>query len=432
MLFGPNCLVPLLLLPLAQIQAQAPAPPSAVLDGVVVDAATGAPLSRARVRLDRRNNELLYAQTDERGRFSFRSLAPGRYFVKAESPGFLVEREMPVDLERSAARELKIALTAYAVITGKVTDHHGLAMANCDIEILRKAPPGVVGTRPMASPLRARTDDRGEFRAPRLGAGTYYVAAVKLGSRKNWEPSQRTTYYPNATELSSAKPLELAAGQTVRADIQIVRRAGVRISGRILKPPDPSGPLVFTQVMLMLQGSPLVNPDAPFAFGKDEYELNDVMPGKYTLSAVTYDASTGRISGNHKALFGTLRDIEVGEGDMDGQDLTLDPLRDLSGTVTFRGACTPAPVLVRLTGSRLGRNPEAISGADGRFVLSGLTPARFALYTETRGGSGLPWTKVVSAHLGDRDVLKSGLEIPCGGDETLRIELECAHSGRAR
>src|SRR5208283_245836 len=80
--------------PAQQTTTQNPADLCTV-QGVVVKVGTGEPLSKATVaawpavnRTGRDESEGSFAETDERGRFELKDLAPGRYFLSAEHNGF--------------------------------------------------------------------------------------------------------------------------------------------------------------------------------------------------------------------------------------------------------------------------------------------------------------------------------------------------------
>jgi hypothetical protein len=286
------------------------------------------------------------------------------------------------------------------------------------------------------------TDDRGEYRI-QLEPGTYWVVANKGGSsRNNWESADRVTYFPAAISLQSAKPLELAAGQVARADIQIVRQAGVRVAGKLLKPPGAvdsvvnipgSGPhsFLYTNLSLVPEGSALLNSNGPFTNGQEDFVFQDVIPGKYTLMALTLDAASDRTGQNQKPVFGLIRDVAIGERDMDGFDLALEPLRDLDGEVTFGEGCKPAPLDIRTNGFHTlsPSQATAVSGTDGKFVLRGLTTGRLSLNVSWQMSPGQQ-VRVSSIRLGERDVQKNGLDVPYQGNETLRIAIDCANVRR--
>lgn len=283
-----------------------------------------------------------YGKVDRQGHFSIANLSPGFYQLTVDSPGYVQSHQTFVDLSASVPASalgrmgsvistsyypdsqvpeakvnksidadgtihgvITVPLLAYSVIVGKVTDPYGLPMTNSTIEVLKKRPPRAAGQRPgpPAGPggnngyqhvnNSGETDDRGEYRI-QLEPGTYWIVANKGGfSWYNWESADRPTYFPSAISLESAKPLELAAGQLARADIQIARQAGVRVAGKLIKPAGAvdsvvdipgSGPrsFLYTNVSLVPAGSALMNANGPFTNGQEDFVFQDVIPGKYT------------------------------------------------------------------------------------------------------------------------------------------------------
>ena len=453
------------------------------MEGDVVNATTNAPIANARVRLSN-DQTFLYGKVDRQGHFAIANLSPGFYQLTVDSPGYVQSRQTLVDLSfpsppsgrmmRTITRYpdsqapvakvnrsidadgtirgvVAVPLLAYAMIAGKVTDPYGLPMMNCNIEVLKKTPPAGQSTGPFhpgassgfeSAHSSIETDDRGEYRI-QLEPGTYWVAANKGGlSWYNWESTYRATYFPAALSLENSKPLELAAGQLARADIRIVRQTGVRVAGKLVKPPGAvdsvvnipgSGPqsFLYTNISLVPAGSALMNSNGPFTNGQEDFVFQDVIPGKYTLMALTRDAASDRSGQNQKPVFGLIRDVVIGERDMDGFDLALEPLRDLEGEVTFGEGCKPAPLDIRTIGfSALSPSQAtAVSGTDGKFVLRGLTTGRLNLNVSWQMSPGQP-VRVSSIRLGERDVQQSGLDVPYQGSETLRIAIDCANSRR--
>ena len=462
----------------APAQTQTAVATSAIAEGDVVNAVTNAPVAGARLKLSA--EEPLYARADAQGHFAFRNLRPGSYSLAVEYPGFLQPRTTTVDLTppRPAGRvgavmgavsysyppsaapapkvtksvdvdgtlraSITVPLMAYAAISGKVTDPFGMPVVDSRIEILMRAPPLPAGMP--APPGRqseyttagssVTTDDRGEFRVGRLEPGSYWVVANKgSSSRSTWQGNYRITYYPAALDPASAQPLALGAGQEGRADIKLLTRDGVRVSGRLVRPPGApldSSPYIYTRIALTPVNSALLNPDTPFTNGQDDYELRDVLPGTYTLSALTEDASTDLSGPNRKRMYGLLKEVVIGQQDMAGFDLALEPLKDLAGTVTFREGCTAAPMTVRLQG----RNPlaspvgmDAITDAAGAFILHDVPPGKFTVGLSGSSNSMAMGT-VSSMQRGSRDVLKDGLEAPLQSEEVLKIVMDCRNSGR--
>ncbi len=158
--------------------------------------------------------------------------------------------------------------------------------------------------------------------------------------------------------------------------------------------------------------------------GTNSYELTDVLPGRYRAIALTYDVASEPFSGNQQVLFGAIRPVEVGEHDMEDVDLALEPTHDLPGVVRFRGRCPPCPVRVSASAVRsFAGQAAALSDTEGRFVLTHLPLGRFRLSVTLPGMQPLV---IVSAHLGNRDVLKDAIEVPFAGEESLYVEVDCA------
>jgi hypothetical protein len=458
----------LFLLPCLPAQGPVPASnpnPKAVIDGEVLNAATNAPIPGARVKLEQYPAEPLYTKADDQGHFRFADLTPGMYGLRVESPGFLRFDQYSVDLTMPRAgtavrrvvspptgasnanftrstdpdgalhAKATVSLTAQAVIVGQVTDPYGLPMADCQVELLVPRPAssagvtfGPFGNSEVMSRMSINVDDKGDFRFGGLGPGKYYVAANKNGGSQTWQADYRNTYYPGAISLASAKLLELAAGQQVRADIRIARQGGVRVAGRIVAPQTESAAsdtVLYTNVSLAPENSPLPNAAASFSGGRDQFELNQVLPGKYTLMAAAYRPSASMTPGLPRAESGLVREIQVGEHDMLDVDITLQPLRDLPGVVTFHEGCQPFPVEIRVsTYGPLGGSAKARPGPDGKFVLSGLTPGRSRVNV-MNGPNSYVVSSVESMRLGERDVQKDGMDIPYSGSDSLNIVVDC-------
>ena len=263
------------LVPLAAalVPGQTGTPTAGVIEGTVTNGATGAPISGARITLDSipSDGEPRFTRTDSEGRFQFAGVSPGVYGIGAEQPGLAqcentVSCSVGVTLKADSPHAtIAISLKPYAVLAGRITDFNGLPVPDSAIELfteVKRSPAGVhysavhvlADGRQIARAHQARTDDRGEFRIPRIDAGTYYVAANKSGQGAWDDSSNRVTYYPGVLDLASARPVEIAAGRQVRADIQIVRQPGVRVGGRFLNlatPADSSGRFAYTNVTLV-------------------------------------------------------------------------------------------------------------------------------------------------------------------------------------
>lgn len=375
------------------------------VEGNVVNAITGAPIAGARVRLESGDSDPSYTKTDEKGHFRFSGAEWGT--VLAERPGFLSMR--PIRAQAGSAATVR--LTPAAVMSGKVLGPDGIPLPGTVVEILARKPAGPVAqTRGMA-------DDRGDFRVANLEAGTYSLMAHSSPTG-GWPSSDRLTYYPEALDLASAKPIELAAGQQARADIRILRQSGVRVAGRLIGLPDGES---FKIVSIVPQVDYTTIAHSPLAaVDGGRFEFPDVLPGKYRVIA-SMGTPDGAFGGRIEYKLGATQDVEVTEHGLDGVELRLLPLRDVAGTVTWPEGCRPsAPVTVLATGENT-RSLGAV-GADGQFVLKSLAPGRIKIHMPS------PATSVL---LDDQDISQAGFDYPFTGAETLHIAMPC-NGGRSR
>jgi len=360
------------------------------------------------------------------------------------------------DPDGTVRANARVPLTAYSVVTGKITDPDGVPMANTAVEILMKRPAQPptaqrasfgatvrVGDIEVSRQTGGTTNDKGDFRIGRLQPGTYFLVVNKAdgGGQMTWQSNFRTTYFPAATDPASAKPIEVTSGQQLVANIQLVRQSGVRVAGKFIFAPELPSPIAstgnlaiprtYTNVAIVPVGTPLMNSSAGFTGGPDKFELKDVLPGKYTLMALTRETSSDPFGGNQKEVAGAMRAIEIGSKDQLDLDLDIQPFRDLPGIVTFSEGCKPVPITIRAGGySPLGGKQITVtSGTDGKFVLTGLTTgtASIGLQIASSPGQRIPGQTI---RRGTRDVFKDGLEVPFTGDEPLRIEIDCSISGR--
>jgi hypothetical protein len=465
---------------LAASLSQAAPQSNALLDGSVVNAITDDPLPVARLKLaiqqqpaQQPPGEALYTKPDAQGNFRFTNLEPKLYMLSVESPGFFAPDEIAhrgfgtldlrphasnvyggegssefqvtsaVNADGSAHVTVRVAMMPCADVTGKITDPNGAPMAGVQVRaymvrLVQKAA-GNAPVFPMLPdgqhelfPLSGTpTSDSGEFRIARLAPGAYYFL-VQADQSTAWRKAYRSTYFPQAIDLASAKPVELAAGQHAQADIRIASVAGVHVAGRIVRPAaaqSESEALPSIQMALVPEAiTPSAYPN-PFTIltVRDEFDVAEVMPGKYTLMAVIYNSLVHR-----KAVYGLTKQIEVGERGLAGLTLELQPIQDLAGEVVFSGSCTPRPTQVSVRGFMpWGPTSEsqAITEADGKFVLTGLFPGMLRV-TATPVGTAAGFSG--SMKLGDREVSSIPFEYPIAAPENLRITMECNESRRSK
>lgn len=309
--------------------ASSTAPPTGVLAGQVIDAATKKPIAGAMVGLAGsgmgaagRTGPPREMAADSQGRFAFVALVPGRYTVISQHPGYASVFGAPsraVDLMNGGrVTDVVVRLHPFTSITGTVTDENGDPVTGAGVSAIRQAV--VVNGRAVPSVSgEARTDDRGEYRLTNLLPGDYVVCACRqdpipldgvLLNTLAAEPAQllgvaaralkvgadvasiegmRTfapAFFPASPTMTRATHVVVAEGENrTNVDIQVPIVRPARVSGTIVGSPGginanairlrPTGevPSVAATIEPML-----VQPDGRFDFA-------GVPPGTYVLSA---------------------------------------------------------------------------------------------------------------------------------------------------
>jgi hypothetical protein len=421
--------------------ARSQTPLKGAIEGDVVDASTGRGISGARVRIQSGQDDPMFTSTDEQGHFQFAGLKFKSYQLDARYPGFISStgaagvsaREMVHLVRNGPNGQVRLEMRRSAAIEGKVTDAFGVPLEGAPVEALQRyasgerrgAAPFAEGGYQYVMVQETFTDDLGEYRIAPLGAGSYYVL-VRPGSnyfsgqpamRPPSDERERATFYPHALKPSETKPVELAEGKELRVDVQIIRQAGVKVSGRLLGLPPEDAASRFVSVFVTTL-SPGASRSSSTVDG-DRFTAPDLLPGKYLFEAGQY--ATGDWT-YQNPLAAARRTVEVGTEDVDGIDLTLAPIPDVEGTVVFESGCAATPVWIQLQGdSHLPRNLHV--GADGRFVLRHLFPGKYKAYVRPES---LPYAFATSARLGDAEVLADGFEATAETIGPLRITMSCS------
>ncbi len=316
------------------------APAKASLQGNVVKEPVGDPLKKAIIEVIAENQEEggnYTATSDQDGHFKITDIQPGRYRIFVERTGYIEvdekrRRSEGMLISLDAGQDLKdqtLRMLAAGILTGRVLDEDGDPMANVEVTVLRRK------ASAFESSGSGHTNDLGEYRIGGLLAGKYYVVASPLPSFQTVVPAKQdsgdtanaapalaygVTYYPNAADRAQASPIELHAGEEMPVDFSLTRRHSARIRGRV------SG-LGGSPSAVILRGK---DGNATFnagEVGKDgKFEIPNVAPGSYTLTAMTVGAETPLI---------TRRTIEVGTADIDDVQLAPLPPATVRGQVHF-------------------------------------------------------------------------------------------------
>jgi len=232
-----------LVLFLALLQA-----PSASIDGVVMKTGANEPVPYARLllqKLDGSLSDTRVVEADDRGRFAFAAVAPGRYRVVGQKDDFVRAATAPFAVEGGQSiRGLTVTMIPTGIILGRVVDEFGDPVARV-----------YVRAATAESSYETQTNDLGEYRLFDLPADSYVVSAVlyrapriEKGTLITPTPSgpyspgegqgmmqvsrllqsgdfinpmalrgdvHATTYYPATTDRAAAVPIALTPGAVI-------------------------------------------------------------------------------------------------------------------------------------------------------------------------------------------------------------------------
>jgi hypothetical protein len=284
--------------------------------GRVVNAQTREPVRRAIVRVysaKGRWDEF----TDGEGRFTFPSLMRGEYSLIAHRDGF-TDRSYKVELsDFDNPMELPIELRPQGLITGRVVDGSGQPLQGARIEALNTQASGAQ-VQPVSL---AETDDLGDYRLAGLDPGAYRLRVTYRAGRESEFDSTPITM---ATSFfgGSERPTELAVKSgsvTGGIDFVLIAVAPVTVHGTL----HTEAGVLSEPVTLWIAGQD--GEGGHNGSGRDgAFEIRDVGPGTYAVSAQTLNKST--------RLFGTAL-VKVRDADVDGIDIILRPSPKLEGQI---------------------------------------------------------------------------------------------------
>lgn len=298
------------------------------ISGVVINAVTRAPVPRALVSTP----DSRYATfTDSSGQFAFdiekenadTSAASGeltrlsgpsqdRTWINARKPGFIAEG--PSGALVSPGKEVTIALTPEALIVGRVTFSTADTTSHVTVQLFsRQTQDGLPRWIVRNS---ATTNSAGEFRFADLPPGQYRIATNESLDNDPGTMLSRNqvygfppVYYPRGPDFGTAGTIEVTAGQTVQADLSLVRQPYYSV--RIPVNGDSGNGL---NVIVSSQGHH--GPGYSLGFNASEHRIEGSLPnGNYVVDAVSY---------GENAASGTTT-LRVAGGLAEGPMLTLVP-----------------------------------------------------------------------------------------------------------
>ena len=400
------------------------------LSGTVVSSVTGDPIPRALVVLSDGADSYgshRVVLADNAGHFTFDGLDQGEVSVFAAKPGFFNVRSFG----RSAARvrigpntsPILVKLLPEAAILGRVSDADGEGVEGIPVRVILVRT--INGSKRWTVHASTETDEDGEFRVAHLPAGSFYVAAGPssqytlsvAGVANAREEIYPQVFYPGASELASASPIDLTSGQQFEADFTLTPEPVFQVSGTI-----DGYPGERVENLQLTKGSE----DSP-TFGVQLDPQSGIFRAKVP-------AGIYRLRGTTQA--GTWLPVDDAplavNSDTAGIHITLAPALSIPVNVRLESAQSPSSQVRNTNGinvlparislaSALGplqpRRYWASPGPDGSLAIHGVDPG---MYTLSIADSPQWW--VLSATCGDRDLLREDLPIVAGA-QALPIEI---------
>lgn len=300
------------------------------ISGVVVDAATGAPLPQAVVSIKGRPA----VQAGGTGRFTTPELEPGTHRLEIFRPGYAT---VIYEVRAEPNTNFVAQLLPHGSIAGEVLDEQSRPVPGIAVRAFRKRRGAEILEQAGKDVL---TDDGGGYRFDDLAPGEYVVlarydhAAAGIGF----------AFYPAGTRSDRARTFPIAGGeQYIENDFVIRPEALYTISGSVRGAEDDTKGVLVTLVHAELPGVVLGT------YGVDSngaFEFEGVPSGTYDLVStvrrfVAGDSPTPR--------YGRMR-VEITGASQDHVTMAL-------------GAGSSAELILKVQGDEPGRCPRRVDAA---------------------------------------------------------------------
>lgn len=417
-------------------RSSAPVPSASAwqVAGRVISATDGQPLSHARITLisSSRRDFVAEASSGADGSFVFNSLAPGKYTLSAEHPGFVAQNYQQhgsfftaIAVGPGLTRPpLLFRLQPEAVISGTVVDEAGEPVRNANVRLLHKSLlNGEWATRTAGS---APTDDRGFYHFGQLLPGTYFVVvnaqpwyarqAVRRPRRAGntrgsaLDVAYPVTYYQDATTLSEATAIDPQAGEHASADITLTAVPAQHLVVRV----DDSLPFPAMLSQHIPGGSTVSFSTVFQQIAPGVFESSGIPPGSYEMELRPYDAKSAR------QVAPIARTVDVGKG----EEIDLrqpSSSASVSGTVRMLAAARPpAHLAIMLLRAHSRDISRAEVSSNGTFTFSpSVPPGRYQL--------GLSSGDFYIARVAATGVSVSGRTVEISGADPVALQIVLSH-----
>lgn len=274
---------------LAAMAAQA-----GVIQGVVLEQATGFALARTFLRLDPVPNpngpapRPLQVRTGRRGEFTFLNVAEGMYILTATraeyAPTAFGQRRLggfgtPIEVKADSNLFAELRMVRKGAISGRVLDENGVGIAGVTVIAYR-------ARLPLRQEAHADSDDRGVYRIHGLDPGRYWIrtAAYTLDDGTGLLP----TFGPGSRETANARIQDVKVDAEVQfADVTPEIGSLFSLGGSVSCAPEPDPPIIMLTVSSEAgrRSMPVI------CNGPGGYRMDGLAPGRYEVAGQVPDGS---------------------------------------------------------------------------------------------------------------------------------------------
>ena len=391
-------------------------PQDNVVSGTITDRHSHRPIAGASVQLTpETQGEPYITQSKSDGRFEFHKIPNGEYLLSAVRSGYLLaefEKKRSSDpavalhiSSSSTMPEIQLTMVSAGAIFGTAVDVKGEPVPAVTVRALRET--YAEGERALRVVQTVITDDLGNYRLFSLPPGRYYVSVVLPSN------ALAPSYYPNASDIRFARPVDLSAGSTA---------GGINITSNFVSGITIQGNVSFTgnaADVIIVPRLPMTPSSVPASVSVDRingtFVIPNVFPGDYFLIAQS--------DGQRVQL-----PLEVGSSAISPIQITIPRAVEFRVHVSSDAASAEsANTLLRIRSDQTRIDEFLIgdfTGTDRSSRLS-LIPGDYQILN----GGGKSNEYIQSVRLGISDVMRDGLHVDSSSGGIIEIVMG-SHPGR--